>query len=68
MCPWDMDAPPQQTGNWIIYDRPEKGRNGTTHPDNDSEQISSQSNIHKPRNILCKLTDKCKYASKDRCG
>ena len=29
-----------------------KGRNGTTHLNNASEQISNQSTLHKPRNFL----------------
>ena len=32
-------------------DRPEKGRHNTTHPDNASEQIYNQSNIHKLRKL-----------------
>ena len=48
MCQWDTDASIGQTG-------PEQSTHGTTNPDNASDQISNQSDIHRPRNLLTNI-------------
>ena len=45
MCPWEMDD-----ATYAKTDM-KKGRYSTTHPDNASEQMSSQTNVNKLRSL-----------------
>ena len=52
-----MDSTAPATGSKHMNDRPEKDKDGTTHQDSASDQISNQSHIHKQRHLRQKLTD-----------
>ena len=44
----DVPAPANRK---LTFDGPKKKRHGTIHPDNALDQISNQSNTHKPKTL-----------------